>query len=110
MSGVKRAEAETKDHHFERLPPLSEPARSPDRTASAIAGSRFHANPLRLSETDGDVAARRLAGKHEAGLPTVPRRRIGATDEEEGQESGPGADQACRGELFEPTVEHGLRE
>src|SRR5580704_459605 len=75
-----------------------------------LRGSSFHANPLRLSETDGHVAARRLACKHQACLPTLPRRRAGATDEEESQESGPNADQACRSELSESTVEHGLRE
>jgi len=48
---------------------LSKSARSAERTAGATAGSGIHANPLRLSETDGAVAARRLAGKYQTGLP-----------------------------------------
>jgi|SRR5271168_4042756 len=89
---------------------LPEPARSSDGTASTIAGSSFDATPLRLSETDGPVAARGLAREHEASVPALPRRRAGATDEEESQESSPCTDQACRSELSEPKVEHGLRE
>jgi HTH-like domain len=38
------------------------------------------------------------------------REEAGARDQEEGQESGPGADQACRSELSEPMMEHGLCE
>jgi hypothetical protein len=34
--------------------------------------------------TDGAIAARRLAGKYQTDLPTVPGRRAGAADEEAG--------------------------
>jgi hypothetical protein len=82
----------------------------PERATHPAAGFGRHADPIRLSKTDSDVAARRLAGKYQTRLPAVSGRGTAGAREEASHECRSSADHASRSHFCEPTLEHGLCE
>src|SRR6516164_9723957 len=67
-----------------------------ERTACTSAGFSIRADPVRLSKTDGAAAARRLARKYQACVPSLSRGRAAGANEEAKQKSGPSAHNASR--------------
>ena len=98
------------DAHHALVESLPKPSRSADRTTYPAAGSGRRADSVRISKTDGDAAARRLAGKYKTRLATVSGRSIAGADEEAGQECRTSANHACRSHFCEPALVHGLCE